>query len=112
VNRNFDFLQEDNTRLRNSNDQLRDEVETLRTQNRAQQVQMNELRDRLRPLDRSLQDLLYLPGVQNGEEGISNRLFVAGYRWRRRALERLILQVPKGRPGLPIYIHFSYRSFS
>lgn len=47
----------------------------LRRQHSELQAQLNEVRDRLRPLDRSLQELLYLPGIQNGEEGVLNRLF-------------------------------------
>ncbi|SPO01189.1 uncharacterized protein DNG_03936 [Cephalotrichum gorgonifer] len=73
---NLDFLRQDNMRLRNSNDQLRDEAEVLRRQNSGLQAQLDELRDMLRPLDRSLEELLYLPAVQNGEEGVSTMLFV------------------------------------
>ena len=68
------FLQQDNARLRNSNDQLRDEVEELRRQHGETQAQLNELRDRLGPLDSSLQELLYQNGVRNGDQEVVMRL--------------------------------------
>ena len=70
------FLQQDNARLRSSTDQLRIEVEVVRRQNSELQTRINETREGLRPLEHSLQDLLYLvPGLQNGGEEVSNRLF-------------------------------------
>ena len=63
-----DFMRQDNTRLRNGNEQLRDEVEALRRR-------QDEARGRLRPLESSLQELLYLPAVQGGGAGVTGRLF-------------------------------------
>lgn len=62
------FLQQDNARLRGSNEQLQDEVEMLRRQG-------SDLRGQLQPLDRSLQELLYLPSVQNGDGEVADSLF-------------------------------------
>ena len=63
-----DFMRQDNTRLRTGNEQLRDEVEALRRR-------QDEARSRLRPLESSLQELLYLPAVQSGGAGVTGRLF-------------------------------------
>jgi hypothetical protein len=67
---NVEFLQQDNNRLRNSNMQLQDEAQMLREQ-------LDDIRGRVQPLYRSLQQLLYLPGVQNSSEGLTDRLFAA-----------------------------------
>lgn len=58
-----------------SNDQLRDEAQILRRQHGEMQTQLDELRDRLGPLDRSLQELLYQPAVQSADQTVANKLF-------------------------------------
>ncbi|KAI9147148.1 putative endo-xylogalacturonan hydrolase A [Paramyrothecium foliicola] len=75
TNETIDFLQQDNKRLRNNNVQLQDEVEMLREQQVGLQARLNELRSRLRPLDRSLQSLLYLLSAQADQKNFSSTLF-------------------------------------
>ena len=70
-----EFLQLDFNRLQNNNSRLRVEVEILRKRDREMQGQLNELRDSLQPMEHLLQELLYAPDVQNGNLGVSNRLF-------------------------------------
>lgn len=76
TNPNVDFLRQDNIRLSKSNAQLLDEVEMLRKQQEESQARLNNIRARLRSLDRSLQSLLYSPSVQASGEGLSTKLFV------------------------------------
>ncbi|KAH8896712.1 hypothetical protein GQ53DRAFT_803570 [Thozetella sp. PMI_491] len=76
MDHNVDFLRQDNSRLRNSNDQLRAEVEILRKQRGENQAQLNRLRESFRPLESSLQEMLYLPGIHSSEGGMLSRLFV------------------------------------
>jgi hypothetical protein len=76
TNPNVYFLRQDNVRLSKSNAQLQDEVEMLRKEQEESQVRLNNVRARLRSLDRSLQNLLYLPNVQASGEGLSAKLFV------------------------------------
>lgn len=75
LNPSSDFLQRDINRLRKSSDRLQVEVTILRRRDREMQAQLNELRDSMGPMEHLLQELLYVPAVQNGELGISNRLF-------------------------------------
>lgn len=70
----YDFLQQDNKRLLDSNNQLRDEVDGLRKRHGKVQAQLNELRDSLGPLDRSLQELLYEPATQRDGE-VTGKIF-------------------------------------
>ena len=76
ANINGQFLLQYNERLRRRNNLLHEEVEALRRQYGENQAQLSELRDALRSLDRSLQDLLYLPAIRNGDGEVPRRLFL------------------------------------
>lgn len=69
------FLQRYNERLRADNAALQDEVAMLRRKNARLHGQLDELRSHLRPLDDTLQELLYLPAVQEGDERVLSQLF-------------------------------------
>lgn len=70
-----DFLRLDNARLRNSNKQLTDEVRSIGKKYGEAQARQRGLRDELRRLGNSLEDLLYQPSVQNGNREVMARLF-------------------------------------
>ena len=69
------FLQQVNTRLRDSNNHLQDEVDALRRQQSEMQERVNRVRSRLRPLEGSLQELLDHPRIRSAGEEVSTRLF-------------------------------------
>jgi len=71
------FLRRVNEHLRADNAALQDEVEILRRKHARLEGQLDELRGQLRPLNETLEGLLYLPAVQQGEEQVMNRLFGA-----------------------------------
>lgn len=75
ANPSSDFLQLDNARLRNSNKQLADEVQSIGKQCGEAQAQLRGLRDELRQLGNSLEGLLYEPSVQSGDKEVMGRLF-------------------------------------
>jgi hypothetical protein len=62
------FLRRDNERLRADNAALQDEVAMLRRKHGRTQGQLDELRGQLRPLNKTLQEMLYLPGTQENED--------------------------------------------
>lgn len=70
-----DFLHLDNARLQNSNEQLADEVRSIGGKYGEVQAQLSGLRDGLRQLGGSLEELLYLPAVRNGDKEVTGRLF-------------------------------------
>lgn len=75
TNPSSNFLQLDNARLRNSNKQLADEVQSIGKQCSEAQAQLRGLRDELRQLGNSLEGLLYERSVQSGDGEVMGRLF-------------------------------------
>jgi hypothetical protein len=61
------FLLRDNERLRADNATLQDEVDILRRRQGRMQGRIEELWNEVRPLDRILQELLYLPATWESE---------------------------------------------
>jgi hypothetical protein len=61
-------LRRDNERLRADNAALQDEVAMLRRKHGRMQGQLDGLRDQLRPLNETLQGMLYLPGTHENED--------------------------------------------
>src|SRR5690606_251459 len=70
------FLCQDDERLRESKAILMDENAVLRKKHSGLQAQLDRLRSQLRPLEDALQELLYLPAVQEEHsQGMVSRLF-------------------------------------
>jgi hypothetical protein len=61
--------------MRANNSLLRDQLDVMRRREGEQQTQLSELRNQLRRLDGTMQELLDIPEVQNGEPRLANGLF-------------------------------------